>query len=196
MLEPFNQAVKFLTQTLVELYILLVCLRVIFHWANVSHANPILLNIGRVTYPCLRPIYNLLPPLKGIDLAAVILLSSLSMSKIGMLFWWQTGYIPPLTGLALLAFAEILKQFIDIFFFMSMLFGLMSWFNPFTSPAVVEIVLKISSPLWRLAQGLLPRTSGIDFSPLLVIIGLKLLTILIVGPLSQIGIELMKATVN
>ncbi len=51
MLAPFLEAFKFLVQTLFNLYIFLVSLRVIFHWVRVHPANPILLLISRITYP-------------------------------------------------------------------------------------------------------------------------------------------------
>jgi len=194
MLEVTYHAAQLITQTLVNLYVFMVCLRVLLDWSNVSYANPILLMVAKFTQPFLRPIYSIIPTINGLDLASIILLSFLSMLKIAMLFWWQTGYILLSKGLLILAFAEVLKQFIDIFFFIIMLFSLMSWFNLLAVPALVEIVFKLASPLLRLAQRVLPPISNMDFSPLCVMLGLQLLILLIVTPLSQIGLAMIKKT--
>jgi len=50
--------------------------------------------------------------------------------------------------------------------------------------------VRISEPLIRPIRGILPNISGLDFSPLILIIGLKLLAILLVQPLAQIGASL------
>jgi YggT family protein len=192
MLSLFTEAFRYIVQNLFELYILLVSLQIIFHWVKVSRTNPILLLIARVTAPPLRPIYSLVPSVNGIDFAAIALLSALSMLKISILFWLNTHILPPMPSLIVLAFGGILKQFIDIFFFIIMMFSLMSWFNPVTSSAIVEIIVKISEPLLRPTRGLWLNISGIDFSPMVVALVLQLVNIRIVAPLIRIGFDLMK----
>lgn len=196
MLTPLIQAAQFLIQTLFELYIFFVLLRVIFHWTKISHTNQLLITIARITHPPLKPIYSILPTVNGIDLAAIILLLGLSMLKIGLLFWLQAGIIPSVMGLATLAFAEILKQLIDIYFYVLLIFTVMSWFNPLTLGPIIEIMIKMSEPLLKPARAILPNMGGLDFSPILVMMGLQLLTILIVAPLTQIGISLIKTTLR
>lgn len=196
MLTPLIQAAQFLIQTLFELYIFFVLLRVIFHWTKISHTNQLLITIARITHPPLKPIYSILPTVNGIDLAAIILLLGLSMLKIGLLFWLQASIIPSVMGLATLAFAEILKQLIDIYFYVLLIFTVMSWFNPLTLGPIIEIMIKMSEPLLKPARAILPNMGGLDFSPILVMMGLQLLTILIVAPLTQIGISLIKTTLR
>jgi YggT family protein len=193
MLIPLNQAFQFLVQTFFEIYIFFILLRVIFHWVNIRPTNPILVTISRITHPPLRPIYQLLPRINGVDLAAILLLLVFTMLKNTALFWLQTGFIPPLQGLAVLAFTEILKQFIDIFFYTLIILSLISWFNPLTLAPIIEIIVKISEPLLRPVRALLPPLSGLDFSPLFVMIILKLMVILVVTPLTQISLHLIQS---
>jgi YggT family protein len=190
-LELVYQALNFLINTAVELYILLVCLQVILRWANVHQSNPILFNIGRITYPIVRPTYSIIPTMYGIDLAAIFLLLTLFISKTYILFWMQTGTFPPLTGVTILAFAEALTQFIGILFCIIILFSMIGWFNTLTSAAIIEIVVKVSGPFLGLMKSVVPSIAGIDFSALLVIIGLRLVTIFITNPLMQIGFNLI-----
>lgn len=192
MLVLFYQAVQFTVKTVMELYILLMCLQILLYWAHISHANPIFLSIERVTKPVLQPVYNIVPAFNGIDLAAIVLLSILSTLKIGLMFWWQLHYIPALTGLVMLAFADILKQFVDIFFFMIIAFNFINWVGAFITPAIIEIVMKVNAPFLHLTQRLLPPIAGLNFSPMLIMIGLRLTTFFIVTPLMQVSIKLAK----
>lgn len=192
MLIPLSQAAKFLIERIFTLYISFVLLRVTFHWAKISTTNHFLITISRLTHPPLKLIYKLIPSVNGMDLAAVLLLSLLSMSKIGSLFWLQTGSLPPTTGLAILAFSEILKQLINIFFSVLIIFAVMSWFNPVTLGPLVEIIVKMSEPLLRPIRWVVPPVSGIDFSPMVAIIALELLDIILVSPLTQIGITFIQ----
>lgn len=192
MLSPIAQAAYFLIQTLFNLYILFVLLRIIFHWVHINPKNQFLLTIARMTNPPLRPLYKVVPIINGLDLGAVILLLSLSTLKIGVLFWLQTSLIPPLAGLLTLAFAEILNQFINIFLYAVVLLTFMSWLNPLSLGPIIEITVKILEPLLRPARWLTPKISEIDFSPMVIFLGLRLIDILIVNPLTQIGINLIK----
>ena len=194
MLDLAYSTAQLIIQVFVDLYLLMVCLGILLHWANVSYANPILRGVSKIIHPFLKPIYSVIPTVNGVDLASMVLLSVLSMSKIAILTWFQTGYIPLSKGLFILAFAEVLKQFADIFSWVILFFSLMSWFNPLAAPALVEIVFKMGAPLLQLVRRFIPPIAGIDFSPFLVLLGLQFLMLFIVNPLSQIGLIMIKTT--
>jgi len=147
--------------------------------------------IARLTHPPLRPIYRIVPTINGLDLAAILLLLALAMTRTGLLFWLETGFIANLTGLGVLAFAELLNQLVNTFFYTILILTLMSWFNPMMLGPLVEILVKISEPLLRPIRRLLPLSSGMDFSPLVIMILLQLLKIIIVAPLGQTGQKLL-----
>lgn len=191
MLTPLNHASQFLVQTFFDFYIFIVFLRVIFHWVKIDGRNPLLQIIARLTHPPLRPIYRIVPSVGGLDLAAALLLLALTMLKISLLSWLLTGITPHLTGLLVVAFSELLKQLINIFFYTILILALISWFNPTTFGPLVEILLKISEPLLKPMSRALPPISGMNFSPLVVMVTLQLLEIVIVVPLAQIGQKLL-----
>ncbi len=192
MLPIFNQAIQFLTQSFFEVYIRFVLLHVIFHWVKIHSENPISLSLARITLPLLRPIRRSIPNVGGLDIASIALLIGLSMLKLYMVFWLQTGIIPCFQGLATLAFSSLLKQLIDIFFYTLIALVLMSWFSPLAAGPAVEIIFKICEPLLKIAQLIVPHVSYVDLSPLVISISLRLLMILIVNPLNQIGMQLIQ----
>lgn len=190
MLNSFNNAGIFLIQSIFDLYIFILLLRVVLQWVNTDSHNPLFILVARLTNPPLRPICRMIPSLHGIDFAAIILLLGLEMLKIAFLVWLQVNTTPHFIGLIVLAFAELLNQLINIFFYAVIALTILSWISPLAHGPLVEILVRVSEPLIKPIRGILPSISGLDFSPLILIVGLKLLTILLVQPLAQIGASL------
>lgn len=190
MLNPFSNAGLFLIQSIFDLYIFILLLRVILQWVNTDSYNPLFVLVAKLTNPPLRPICRIIPSLHGIDFAAIILLLGLEMLKIAFLVSIQIHAAPHLLGLAVLAFAELLNQLINIFFYAVIALTILSWISPLAHGPFIEILVRICEPLIKPIRGILPSVSGLDFSPLILIVCLKLLTMLLVQPLAQIGASL------
>lgn len=190
MLNSFSNAGIFLVQSIFDLYIFILLLRVILQWVNIDSYNPIFVLVAKLTNPPLRPICRVIPSLYGIDFAAIILLLGLEMLKGAFLFSIQIHAMPHLLGLVVLAFAELLNQLINIFFYTVIALTILSWISPLVHSPLIEILVRICEPLIKPIRGLLPSISGLDFSPLILIVSLKLLTMLLVQPLAQIGASL------
>lgn len=190
MLNSFSNAGIFLVQSIFDLYIFILLLRVILQWVNIDSCNPIFVLVAKLTNPPLRPICRVIPRLYGIDFAAIILLLGLEMLKGAFLFSIQIHAMPHLLGLVVLAFAELLNQLINIFFYAVIALTILSWISPLVHSPLIEILVRICEPLIKPIRGLLPSISGLDFSPLILIVSLKLLTMLLVQPLAQIGASL------
>lgn len=190
MLNSFSNASIFLIQSIFDLYIFILLLRVVLQWVNTDSHNPLFILVARLTNLPLRPICRMIPSLHGIDFAAIILLLGLEMLKIAFLVWLQVNTTPHFIGLIVLAFAELLNQLINIFFYAVIALTILSWISPLAHGPLVEILVRVSEPLIKPIRGVLPSISGLDFSPLILIVGLKLLTILLVQPLAQIGASL------
>ncbi|MEN9916827.1 MAG: integral rane protein [Pseudomonadota bacterium] len=190
MLNPFSNAGLFLIQSIFDLYIFILLLRVILQWVNTDSFNPLFVLVAKLTNPPLRPICRIIPSLHGIDFAAIILLLGLEMLKIAFLVSIQIHAAPHLLGLVVLAFAELLNQLINIFFYAVIALTILSWISPLAHGPFIEILVRICEPLIKPIRGILPSVSGLDFSPLILIVCLKLLTMLLVQPLAQIGASL------
>ena len=187
MTNPFDDAGLFLIKSVFDLYIFVVMLRVILQWVNTEFNNPLLLLIAKLTNPPLKPICRLIPSLRGIDLPAIVLLLTLQMIKFILVIWLKVNVFPSFMGLLILAFAELLDQLINIFFYSILGLGILSWLSPLAHGPLIEILYRISEPLMRPIRRVIPPISGFDLSPIPALIGLKLLTIVIVVPLVEIG---------
>lgn len=184
--DPVNNAGLFLIKIVFDLYIFIVMLRIILQWVRADFANPIFELVAKLTNPPLKQIRRLIPTVHGYDIAAVALLLLLEIIKIAILVWLQ-DVTPTFLGLIVLAFAELFGQLLNFFFFALIAMAVLSWLSPLAHGPLVEVLYRLCEPLLRPVRRVLPPIVGLDLSPIPVIIILKLLELLIVQPLMQIG---------
>ncbi len=191
MFNTLHDGSLFLIQLLFDLALFLFLARIILQWIDTNRYNPLFLSIAKWTDPLLKPLYRLLPPVRGMDFSAILLLITLATVKIACLFKGQTGVLPHFPGLLVLAFADLLHQLLNLFFYSTMILTLLSWIStPVSHSPLIEVLVRMTEPLLRPLRRFLPSVYGLDFSPLALMIGLKLLTLVIVQPLMQIGQQL------
>ncbi|VAW87845.1 Cell division integral membrane protein, YggT and half-length relatives [hydrothermal vent metagenome] len=191
--EYVNDAGVFLVRTLFGLYILAVALRFLLQMARADFYNPICQILVKVTNPALRPLRRIVPGFLGIDMAAIVLL--LLLKTIELLIIQQlSGFSGDVVGLVVLGIAQLIKLILDLFFFSILIQVVLSWVNPGTNynPGVA-LLHALNEPLMRPARRVLPPMSGLDLSPLLVLIVLQLLTMLLVAPLNDVALKLLSA---
>ncbi len=189
--EYVNDAGVFLVKTLFGLYIFAVLLRFLLQMVRADFYNPICQILVKVTNPALRPLRRIVPGFLGIDMAAVVLLLLLKTVEL-LIIQQLSGFSGDVAGLVVLGIAQLVKLVLDLFFFSILIQVILSWVNPGTSynPGIA-LLHTLNEPLMRPARRILPPMSGLDLSPLLVIIVLQLLTMLLVAPLNDFALKLL-----
>ncbi|MDP2576307.1 MAG: YggT family protein [Gemmatimonadota bacterium] len=72
--------------------------------------------------------------------------------------------------------ARTLVALITLYEGLILLRAVLSWFvSPYSTHPVVELLRRLTDPVLEPVRKLLPVSSGIDFSPLIVLLGLELL---------------------
>jgi YggT family protein len=186
----FGDAGIFLIKTLFGIYILAVMLRFILGAVRADFRNPISNILIKVTNPPLKPLRRIVPGVLGLDMAAIVLLLALQSLEL-VLIQQLTGFPMTVPGVMLLSIAQLLSLAIDVFFFSILIQVIISWVNPGTYNPVVSLLYAMNEPLLGRVRRILPPMSGLDLSPLLVMIGLQLLTMLLVKPLGDLSLRLM-----
>ena len=187
--EPFVQASVFLVETIFELYIIAIMLRMILQLVRADFYNPVSQFLVKVTNPPLIPLRRLIPGFMGIDFAAVMLMLVLKMIEMMIILFLQDFSINFL-GLVVLSIADLLKLVINVFFFTILIQVVISWINPGAYNPAVSLLYSINEPLLGRARRLIPPVSGFDLSPIIVIIALQLLSILLITPIAKLGMGL------
>lgn len=177
----------FLIRTLFDLYIMAVLLRFLLQLVRADFYNPISQFLVTVTNPVLVPLRRFIPGFAGIDMAAVVLLLGLEALKFVILYLLLYQVAPNVMGLLIVSLAELLQSLVNIYFFAIILLVIASWVMPGNYNPLLAILYSLTEPLMHPARRIMPPISGFDLSPLIVLIGLHLLSMLLIDPLLQFG---------
>lgn len=182
----FGNAGVFLINILFSTYILIVMLRFLLQIVRADFYNPVSQFLVKATSPVLVPLRRLIPGVGGIDWASVVLMLVLQMLQI-VLAGLIKGYAFQPAGLAVLALAELASLAVNVFFFSILIQVVMSWVNPGAYNPITSMLYSLNEPLLSRARRLLPASGGMDFSPLVVGVALKLVEMTLIAWLVDTG---------
>ncbi len=189
---PISQALVFLIDMLLGLYILAVLLRFLFQVVRADFYNSFSQALVTITNPTLTPLRRMIPGLYGIDVAAIVLLLILQCLK-NFIIWLIQGVQPKVMGLVVVSVADLLQLTLWVFIIAIFIRVILSWVSPYAArqhPAV-GLLNNLTDPLMRPARQMIPPMGGIDLSPIVVFILLYLTIILLVKPLLAFGYGLL-----
>jgi len=186
----FSNAGVFLVDTLFWLYIMAVLLRLLLQMVRASFYNPFAQFLVKITNPAVVPLRRIIPGAAGFDVASLVLLLALQLLQITLTFLLLDQSLQP-AGLLVLAIAKLLNLLIYVFFFSILIEVILSWVRPGDYSPITALIHSLNEPLLGPARRLLPPLGGLDLSPFLVMIGLRLLAMLLVAPLTDLGLGLM-----
>lgn len=176
----------FLISTLFDLYIMAVMLRFLLQAVRADFYNPVSQFLVKITNPLLKPLRRVIPGMLGLDMAAVVLMLVLAVIELALI-QLLAGISPGLAGIAVLAIGKVISTLLDLYFFTILIQVVLSWVNPGSHNPVVGLLYAVNEPILKRARRLLPPISGFDLSPILVLIAMKLLEILLVAPINDLG---------
>ncbi len=175
----FTQAGIFLVRVLISLYTGAFILRFLLQLVRADYYNPVSQALVKVTNPLLKPLRRFIPGFRGIDIAALIVMYLLEVLKIVIVYALLAGLPLTAAGVLLFALRSLFLLFLWIYILSIIVQAIMSWVNPGTYNPVTSVVYSLNEPLLRPVRRVLPPMAGMDFSPLVVIIGLEVIRILI-----------------
>lgn len=173
---------EFLVNVAFGLYILVVMLRFLLQWVRADFYNPISQFLVKATNPPLLPLRRIIPGVAGIDMASVVLMLALQMLNLFLVALLRDAAIG-LLGLLVLSVAELLALLINVFLFSILIVVILSWVNPGAYNPATSLLVSLTEPLMRPARRMIPPISGIDLSPLVVLVVLQILKMLLIPPL-------------
>jgi YggT family protein len=181
-----SDAGLFLIDTVLGIYILLILLRFLLQITRADFYNPISQFIVRATNPPLVRLRRFIPGLWGIDLSALLLVLSIEAIRISTTVI-LLGHSPRITGVVLLSIGEVTKLAVYIVIFSIFVRALLSWFSSGPEHPMTKLLGSFTEPLLRPARRLIPATSGLDLSPVIVFLVLTVFLKLVVQPLLDAG---------
>lgn len=186
MSNALSTAGLFLINTLFDLYLLVLMLRLILCWVGANYFNPLSQIVIKLTQPLIAPIRRRIPNIKNLETSTLIVILVLEIIKYILIGLIATGMPTNVFGLFILAVADSLKLMLDVLFYAILIQAILSWVKGNYSP-ISQVLLQITAPLMRPFQRIIPLVGGMDLSPIPALITLQLITILIVKPLIEFG---------
>ncbi|MCW5588230.1 MAG: YggT family protein [Legionellales bacterium] len=183
----FQQAFMFLINTIFMFCMLPVFLRLILQKIGADFYNPLSQLCIKLTDPLVKPLRKLFPGFYGFDLAIVALLILLEVLKLIISCFVLLAW-PNIGGLLIWAAGDLIGFIIQFYFFVIIIQAVFSWINQRNYSALSIILYKITEPLMRPIRRILPPISGIDLSPIPVMMVLGVLHILVATPLTNYGL--------
>jgi YggT family protein len=189
---PLIQAGLFLVQTTFGLYAALVLLRLLVQAMDVDFRNPLSQFVYKATQPVLKPLRRLLPMRPRIEPALVVLLLLVQLLEVYALSVLR-GYLPGLIGALLMAVAQSLSLLTLTLSALLIVRAIVSWvvaagggYNP-----MLHLLDQLTEPLLAPLRRIIPPLGGMDFSVLLALVAVQLVSILLVQPFILLAARIM-----
>ncbi|WP_095109097.1 YggT family protein [Pseudomonas sp. Irchel 3E20] len=180
-------AAIYVLQTLGSLYLLIVLLRFVLQLVRANFYNPLCQFAVKATQPLLKPLRRVIPSVFGLDMSSLVLaliLQVLLMAVTMLLAYGTTG--APLQ-LLIWAIIGVTALFLKIFFFALIISVILSWVAPGSHNPGAELVNQICEPVLAPFRKILPSLGGLDISPILAFMVLKLLDMLVINNLAAMS---------
>jgi YggT family protein len=172
-------ALIYLIDTLLSLALLVALLRLLLQWVRADFRNPLARAILQLTNPLVLPLRRILPPIGSLDTAtALVLLLIAAIQAAAAYLLSGLGPPPPLLW-AELTVLEIVRGVLHTYFFVILLYALLSLVAPGVYSPAQALLSSLAEPVLRPVRRVIPPLGGIDFSPLWVLIILQALLILV-----------------
>ena len=192
MITSLLPALLFLLQSVLHIAMLLLVCRFLLQLAKANYYNPVTQLVIKATKPLLWPLQAVLPRMFTLDCSPLVLAWLIALALIGLLHWSvltvgmvdNAGLIFKLQQLSWLqvglsALASVCMQVVSVYFWSVILVALSSWIQSLQRQPLVHVLHELISPLLNPVRRYLPANTGIDFSPIIVLLGLQTLMILL-----------------
>lgn len=179
----FTAVGYFLISLFFGLIVFALWLRIALRYLRVSSLNPVSRLVLSLTDPVLIPVNSLLKqkyqPSQKYDWTAFALLIVVECFKLLFLSLIIFHAIMPIAYLVLYVLADLIIEPCNLLFYAILVRVIMSFVNPGWQHPVADFLRLLTEPLLQLGRKIIPDISGFDFSPFVVMIILKIITLFI-----------------
>ena len=144
----------FLINTVFDLYLMVILLRVWLQWARADFYNPMSQMVVKLTNPLVVPLRRIIPGFGGLDMASVLLAIIIAFAKLALLKSMNVLLADWLT-LSLFAALTVLKKAGSMIFWILLIRAILSWVSQGRNP--IEYVMhQLTEPFLAPIRRILP----------------------------------------
>lgn len=164
-------ALKFLIQTLGNLFVIAVLLRFMMQLFRVPFRNPFAQFIVALTDFAVKPLRRVVPGLLGLDWSCLVLAFAVEFVVVTAVYWLG-GFPFALAGakvwpvMAGLAAVRLVSLAIYLIIGITLIRAVLSWVN--SSTPLTPVVYELSEPFLRPLRRIVPLVANVDLTPLVL----------------------------
>jgi len=169
-------AFNFLIDTVFDLYIMVILLRVWLQLARADFYNPFSQFVVKATQPVVGPLRRFIPAIGSLDTATVvfaIVVAALKVVVLGVMF--NAGMNPIVISIS--AIIIVITSAFKMLTWVLIIRAILSWVSQGQNP-IEAVMTQLTEPLLRPIRNRLPSMGGLDLSMVVVILGIQFLEIL------------------
>lgn len=160
----------------------LLVLRFLMQWTRTSFQNPLGQMTMALTDFMVKPARKIILPVRQWDLSTLLLAVLMQIVLFALLTFITGAPVSPLFWVWQAVFG-VLGQMVDVFFYAILLMAILSWVNPY-SP-IYGVLNQLSSPILDPLRRLLPAIQGFDFSALVALLLLQMISRIVLPGLAM-----------
>lgn len=172
-------ALIFIVESVLSLAVVAFLLRFLLPLMRADFRNPLSQAVLSLTNWLVLPLRRVLPPMGRVDTASLVALVAVQLLATLLMFRLRAGALIPFVPLVVAGLRSLAISTIRLFQVLIFVYALLSFIAPGTYSPVVGLLSSLCEPLLRPLRRVLPVIGGLDFSPLVALIGLQALLILI-----------------
>ena len=178
-MDALRDIANLLIQTLCQLFLLALIMRVLLQLARADSYNPISQFLIKVTQPLLKPIRRFIPSIGKVDTATLIAILLIQMLTTAALVALQGYSIPNPLDLLIWAVLGTLGMLINIYFIAILASIIISWVAPGSYNPLILLLHQLTEPVMAPFRKIVPAMGGLDLSPIFVFLTINVLQIML-----------------
>lgn len=171
-------AFAFLIETLLNLYLAVLLMRVLLEAVGADYYNPVCQVLLKITQPLVGPLSKLIPAIGNINIAAIVLLFVLQTVGVLLMAAISGLAIGPFEALWIAALS-LVRLLLMLYLVLIIVEVILSWVGGGMRHPIIPLIYQLTRPVLAPIRRVVPPLAGIDLSPLVAIIGIQFLMILI-----------------
>lgn len=183
--ESLGKALVLIIGSLGSLYLLAVTLRFLLQAARADFYNPVTQAIVKLTSPLVVPLRRIIPGLRGLDFATLILALLLNSVFTALMLLVSGITSVGIGSIVAWSLVGLINFMLNIYFWSLLISVIASFIAPFSGHPVLLLIHQLLEPLYSRVRRILPAMGGLDFSPILMFLAIQVVEILVVTTLRQ-----------
>ena len=172
-------ALYFVVDSLLTFAVYAFLLRLLLPLVRADFRNPLAQAILALTSWLVMPLRRILPPIGRLDTASVVALLAVQFVTVLILFRLRTCVVFPVGQLVVAGLLMLAVAVLQLFTVLIFIYALLSFIAPGARSPATALLAALCEPILSPIRRVLPAVGGLDFSPLVAIVGLQALRLLI-----------------